>query len=234
MTRCEEDTLGTKFSRRHRSWLHNAMSALVMAVATLAASSSASADIKSDLRAGKIITMSVPGKSGWPGRAMAAVNAPAQRVFNILRDVDKYRYFMPRITRSKKIASNTYELAGTLPWPLSKTWIRLRLNAGKRGKVFVVSWKMFEGTLKRHEGTAWVHPWGKQRCVLTYQLLTVPKIPTPSGLMNRGMRNAVKWAVDAVRKRATHAVSKAKLRPDLAGSTVDLTNRGRAARNGQM
>lgn len=184
--------------------LRSGVPLVVLLLATLPAS----ADVKSKLLAGKILTTSIPSDRGWPGRAMGIVNASAESVYRLLADVPSYKHFVPLVRSSRRIGDNRYELTAKFPWPVSKTTVRLKVRKGRKKKVYVLTWKMYEGTLERYEGAAWIQPYGKGRSVLTYQMLAKPKVPTPDGFMISGMRTLVKGMVRAVRKRISETASR--------------------------
>lgn len=195
-----------------------AISALVIGSTSLPASS-AQANLRAKLKAGQIVATSVGDSGIVPGRAMGMVRAPAARVFEILANVPEYPHFVPRIKRTKKLQDNRYELLASLPWPLSDARAKVTFKGGRRGKTFILTWKMLEGTLQKYEGAAWIQPWGKDRCLLTYQTLAVPNIPAPSALMNRGLRNASKKMVRAVRDRAAGKLARRLLETSVSQLT---------------
>jgi hypothetical protein len=162
---------------------------------------SARADDQADLQAGKILVSSGMGSEVKPGRASAVVDAPVKVVEKILLGFEHYQDFVPRITDSRKVKDNRYVLHAEFPWPVSKAWAYIRSSYQKSGSIRFVRWTMLNGTLKRFEGMAWIQPWGKSRSLLTYQMLVVPKTLAPDGRITRGLRNAVKGMVKAVRKR---------------------------------
>jgi len=187
-------------STRHRTAGTLALGALVVG-SYLVLPASARADVRSEVKAGKIVTMSLPGSGLSPGRAMGTVEASAERVYRALSDVSAYPEFIPRVKKSRRLAGkDAYEVTAKFPWPVSETRIEIKLNKGRRGNTYVLRWKRVGGDLRDYEGQAWIQPWGKDRCVLTYQMIAVPSIPAPSGLMNRGLRNAAKRVIKAVRK----------------------------------
>jgi hypothetical protein len=171
------------------------LSLLVLGVAP------ASADDQSDLKAGKILVSSGMGSEVKPGRASAVIGAPVEVVEKILLGFEHYSDFVPRITDSRKVKDNRYVLHAEFPWPVSKAWAYIRSSRQKSGSIRFVRWTMLNGTLKRFEGMAWIQPWRKGRSLLTYQMLVVPKTLAPDGRITRGLRNAVKGMVKAVRKR---------------------------------
>ena len=169
-----------------------------------AAVARAEADTNAKLKSGEILAISVPGTGIRAGRAIAVVNAPADKVFDIIIGVRDYKHFIPRIIRSRKVAKKLFEVTAKLPWPFKEASVKLKLKKMRRGqKSSYVSWQMVEGgALKRYEGQAWVQPWGKTRSILTYEMLAVPSLPAPRSLMNQQLRRAVKGMVHWIRKRA--------------------------------
>ncbi len=74
----------------------------------------------------------------------------------------------------------------------------------------IFDWKMAKGNFKKFEGTAWLQPYGKNRSLLTYQMLAVPDVTAPESLLTRGMKVVALELVDAVRDRA-HDVHSGKI-----------------------
>ena len=171
--------------------------------------SSASADLQSDLMNGSIVAYSLVKHDGdvKPGRAMALVAAPAEVVTRILSDVETYREFVPRITGSRKVKDDRFVVECNMPWPVSKTWAYVKTSQGIRKGVHTLTWKMTNGTLKDYNGVAWIQPMGKQLSLLTYQMLVVPHTKAPDSMLTNGLRIAVKDMVKAVRKRAKQVMA---------------------------
>lgn len=164
----------------------------------------AHADLKSALMQGQIVAISVPGYPGVkPGRAMGIVDAPAELVTQVIAGFEKYKEFVPRITGSRRVKPNRFVVKSKMPWPVSNTWVYLRVQRGVKKGVHTLQWRMENGTLKQYEGVAWIQPYGKSRALLTYQMLAVPHTVAPNALLSHGLRKAVKSMVQAVRKRAT-------------------------------
>jgi ribosome-associated toxin RatA of RatAB toxin-antitoxin module len=174
----------------------------------------ARADLKSALMQGQIVAISVPGYRGVkPGRAMGIVDAPAELVTQIIARFDKYREFVPRITGSRRVKPDRFVVRSKMPWPVSHTWVYLRLQRGVKKGVHTLQWRMENGTLKKYEGVAWIQPYGKSRALLTYQMLAVPHTVAPNALLSYGMREAAKSMVQAVRKRASKIVAQRRNAP---------------------
>lgn len=165
--------------------------------------SPASADLKTNLLSGKIVSASIPSPGVWPGRAMGVVQASALETFRVLADLTKYNEFIPQIAGAKRLDERAYELRAKFPWPVNETKVKLDVQQGQRGAVYVIKWKMLSGSLKRYEGAAWIQPWGNNRCLVTYQILAEPRIPAPNAVMTHGLRTAAAAVIGAVRKRVT-------------------------------
>ena len=163
------------------------------------------------VKAGEIVAISVPRAGVAPGRAYGVINAPAERVYAVLADFAAYENFVPRVTDSKRIGEGRYRIQAKFPWPVNKTWVEFRVKHGVRGKTRIIDWRMESGDLKKYQGTAWIQPYGKQRTMLTYQLLVVPHTIAPDALMAYGLRRAVTGVVRAVRKRVVTHVAHAAL-----------------------
>ena len=77
----------------------------------------------------------------------------------------------------------------------------VKVRSGKRGKTYVVTWKMTKGTLKQFEGTAWIQPYGK-KSLLTYQMVLAPNAPVPDALLASSMKDATWEAIHRLRQRS--------------------------------
>jgi hypothetical protein len=183
-------------------------SLLLGTVSLLGIASSASAkpsadanEMVNELKAGGIPTVSIPveGSSLWAGRAMVLLSAPTTIVKELLTDVAAYKSFVPRTTASRKVGDGRYVIEMDLPWPVNKTWAYISMRTAIRDGIYVVQWKMLNGTLKRYEGVAWVQPWGTNRTLLTYQLLAIPNVTAPHGIMQAGLREAAITMAQAIR-----------------------------------
>ncbi len=164
----------------------------------------ASADTtRAKLEKWDILTTAVDTPSGAKaGRAMGLLHGPAHLIFAVLRDFSTYKEYMPRITGSYRSAKDQYVVKCKLPWPLKQTWANIKVRSGKRGKVYVITWKMTRGTLKQFEGTAWIQPYGKNKSLLTYQMVVAPNAPVPGALMASSMKDATWEVIHEVRKRS--------------------------------
>ncbi|MBK8481605.1 MAG: hypothetical protein IPL40_10565 [Proteobacteria bacterium] len=162
------------------------------------------AELRHELESGQVVAITIPADRAHRARAVGIVDAAAARVFAVLTDVPNYVHFAPRIAEARRLKDakkGLYELVARLPWPLGKTRARLQLQHGKRGAVYVARWKMVEGTLARYEGAFWVKPWGRNRCLVIYEMLLQPRLPVPEALLSNGLRRAVQKFVLALRQR---------------------------------
>lgn len=149
-----------------------------------------------------ILTTSVTTSSGAKaGRGMGLLHGPPELIFAVLKDFSTYKEYMPRITGSYRSAKDHYVVKCKLPWPLKNTWANVKVVSGKRGKTFVVTWKMTRGTLKQFEGTAWIKPYGKGS-LMTYQMVLSPNAPIPDSLLASSMKSAAWEVIHGVRKRS--------------------------------
>jgi len=162
------------------------------------------ASLLNRLRGGRILARNaVSNEPVKPGVAMAIVDAPADLVWKVIMDVDQYRHFVPKMVGSKTLKrGKLFLLRAHMPWPARDNWVYVKVNNGKRGRTRIVAWSMSKGTFKRFEGVAWIQPLGKNRSVLTYQVLALPDVPAPDALWTRGMRTIAKEMVDAIRDRS--------------------------------
>ncbi len=176
----------------------------LLALASWLGPSAASAnEMVESLKAGGIPAVSVPVEGGglWAARAMVLLKASTTVVKEILTDVAAYKSFVPRTTASRKVGDGRYVIEMDLPWPVNKAWAYISMRTGVRDGIYVVQWKMLNGTLKRYDGVAWVQPWGKDRTLLTYQLLAIPNVTAPDGIMRSGLKDAAITMAESVRNQ---------------------------------
>jgi len=159
-------------------------------------------DLLARIKSGEIIVHSLAGGAVKPGRAMGLVNAPADVVAEVIGSIAEYKAFVPRCTGSRRVKANAFVVELELPWPVNRTWAYVQLERRQSKAGQFLRWRMLNGTLKSYEGLAWIQPLDKDRTVLTYQMLAVPHTAAPDGLITRGLRNAVKSMMEAVRKRS--------------------------------
>lgn len=179
---------------------------MIVLTVSLGLIGSARADVRSDLKKGKIIEASIPGSGVWPGRAMGVIDAPAELVYKIITDFANYKGLLPHvIVGSEKVKGkdDEYTLKGKFAWPVNDAYIRVKIKRVKRGTTLYVTWKMMQGTFKEYSGMAWVQPWGKTKSILTYQMLAVPSIFAPSAIMTHGLKKATTAVIEAVRNRVS-------------------------------
>jgi len=187
----------------------------VVALLLLAPIPAIAADPAAQLKAGGILSASVPsgGAGVWPARAMALVEAPPEVVQQVLANVADYKAFVPRFISSRQVKPGRFVVDLDLPWPVNRTWAYVQVAQSERAGVRVLQWRMLNGTLKRYEGVAWIQPWGS-KTLLTYQILAEPHTVAPASLINGGLRDAATTVIEAVRKRT------AKLAVRVASKTM--------------
>ncbi len=175
---------------------------LTLTATLLLPAAAARADVGQKLSAGEILAISVPSRTGVrAGRAMGVVDAPPDRVLQLLSSFADYQQFIPRVTSSRRLSADRYRIQAKLPWPVEHTWVDIKVHSGNQKGVRVLQWKMEQGSFAQYEGTAWILPWKKTGSLVTYQMRAVPKITAPEGMFDKGMRAAAKQVIKAVRKR---------------------------------
>lgn len=168
----------------------------------------ASADLHSQLRANKIMSVAVPVKSGVkPGRSMGLVDAPPEAVYRVLYNFASYKEFMPRVTGSYRSGKDAYVIKCKLPWPIKEIWADIKVKRGKQKGMYVITWKMNKGNIKAYEGMAWIQPYGKNKTLLTYQMSIVPNAPVPGALLTNGLKDATWEIVFETRKRVAQVLA---------------------------
>jgi len=182
--------------------LHRAPAAAAALALISFVGATASADLLSDVKAGKIIASSVGDSGVRASRAIGLVNAPAAVVEQIVGTFEEYKAFVPRCVGSRRVKEGAYVVESDLPWPVNRTWVYVRAERKSQGTTRFLRWRMLNGTLRAFEGMAWIQPLGNDKSVLTYQMLAVPHTVAPDALISYGLREAGKEMIEAIRERA--------------------------------
>lgn len=145
------------------------------------------------------------------GRAVAVVEAPVDRVMDVVSDYGAYREFMPHF-RTSKVLSQRGESAlvymealiakGTLT-----VWAQLKIRPQADESKRVVVASMTKGNLDHMEARWEVSPLSGGRSLVAFEILVDPKLPFPSGLVTTENEKASRRTLRALRERLTEPVS---------------------------
>jgi ribosome-associated toxin RatA of RatAB toxin-antitoxin module len=162
------------------------------------------------LEQGKTLEYSqkVPGTGVMMGKSITVINDVPEAVAWVFLDLDKYKYFLPRIKESRVVKRpgwHTFAVVETdLPWPVKDCWAYVKFTRyNKPGRVYEIKWWMINGTMKSYTGHALIEPWNKEgtRSVISYQLLAEPKTSAPDSMISDGVKEVASVFVDKLRLR---------------------------------
>jgi hypothetical protein len=150
----------------------------------------------------------VAGSGVMRGKAVGIIEDAPEAVIYVLLALDKYKHFLPRVTKSRVVKRkgwHTYAVIHTdLPWPVKDVWTYLKVTRyDKPGRVYEMKWWMLNGTMKQYTGSARVEPWTKdgKRSLLIYQLLAEPQTSAPDSVISDGVKAVASTILKRVRLR---------------------------------
>jgi carbon monoxide dehydrogenase subunit G len=219
---------------------------LVALILWLFPSSVLGADNSSRLAAGQIIThvSQVPGSAAARrGEAIGVVDAPSEKVWQVVIDANNFEQFLPRMIRSKLVrseelktilqarpnkASEVESLLGLtppdisqfrlpggkytgyfyghveVPWPVGNRWYIVKVlwdESQAARHIYTSSWSFVIGSLRENKGEWKVEPFGDNRTLLTYRVVTDPGGFAPKFLVNSFTKKTLPQVISGVRRR---------------------------------
>jgi len=212
-------------------------------------SSSQGADSSSRLAAGQIIThvSKVPGSAAARrGEAIGVVDAPPEKVWQVIIDANNFEHFLPRMIRSKLVragelktilqvrpnkASEVESLLGLsppdisdfrtpgrkytgyfyghieVPWPVGNRWyiVKVQWDESQAARhTYTCSWSFVIGSLQENKGEWGVEPFGDNRTMLTYRVVTDPGSFAPKFLVDNFTNKTLPQVITGVRRRVAY------------------------------
>jgi ribosome-associated toxin RatA of RatAB toxin-antitoxin module len=166
---------------------------------------------------GEVLTRFWRAGTAGAGWAVGVIDAPPEKVFRVVADVERYKEFMYRMVQSRiegrsgSVYHFYYKI--DMPWPLSDYWCVTRnvhqLDRARR--IYARRWTLDSGTFHRNEGSWSVQPWGKARSLLLYSVVLLPKTAAPTALVNYGTRVALPRSVRQFRERVEKLITAGRL-----------------------
>lgn len=178
-------------------WLRRSLIALLLLGAA------APGEIKVELRA---VGEGRPKEGIGQGR----IEAPPERVFRAISDVEHWHEFMPFLEASdaKRLRDGSIESFQRLdlPFPIGrKTYrirVRTRVEQAASGTVWHADWSYVPGSgnLRDHRGSWTLTAAGPGATLATCQLYTDPGGMAPAGAMDRATEKSLGWIFDGLRQ----------------------------------
>lgn len=163
-----------------------------------------------DLDAGEILVTSeaVAGRDMPRARVEAVIEAPPEKVWEIIQSCGNYSKTMPRIAASKELSRDggvtVCEVTVDMPFPLSNLTSRTEaVMTVQPGVRWERRWKLLSGDYHVNEG-AWVlTPWrgDSKRTHARYELLADPKIHVPQAIINSAQTKSLPKTIERLREQ---------------------------------
>jgi ribosome-associated toxin RatA of RatAB toxin-antitoxin module len=173
------------------------------ALALLLLGAAAPGDIKVELRA---VGEGRPKEGIGQGR----IEAPPERVFRAISDVEHWHEFMPFLEASdaRRLRDGSVESLQRLdlPFPIGrKTYcirVRTRVEQAASGTVWHADWSYVPGSgnLRDHHGSWTLTAAGPGATLATCRLYTDPGGMAPAGAMDRATGKSLAWIFDGLRQ----------------------------------
>jgi ribosome-associated toxin RatA of RatAB toxin-antitoxin module len=151
-------------------------------------------------------------REGGPreGIGRGLVEAPPERVFRALMDVEHWHEFMPFLEQStasrRKDGSVESFQRLELPFPISRRSYRVRVRSRTEpaagGTVWHVDWTYVPGSgnVKDHHGSWTLTTARNEATLATVRLYTDPGGFVPAGAMDRGTAETLPWILHGLRQ----------------------------------
>jgi len=163
------------------------------------------------LESGEVLTQFWKERDGaGAGWAVGVIDAPPEKVFRVIADVERYKEFMTRMVESRVLegrassgSSYRFQYRIDMPWPIADYFCVTRnvheLDAKRR--VYVRRWTLLSGTFHRNQGSWTVRPFRGGRSLLSYSVILLPTTKAPGVLVRYGTKVALPRSVRQFKDR---------------------------------
>jgi len=155
----------------------------------------------------RIDTHSVPSSGDVAfGRAVAVIEAPVDRVMEVVTDYARYESFLPHFRSSRVLARRGNNamvyMQASVARDTIQLWAQLRIFERRtQGQTRIIEGRMTDGNMDAFVARWEVTPIDEGRTLVVFRLLVDPSIPVPSSLVtDENVKNA-RRALRAVRER---------------------------------
>ncbi len=134
------------------------------------------------------------------------VDAPPEKVWEIVSDCDVYERRLPRIREGRVVerSGNTVicELTVALPFPLSDMTARTKAKHIEGPPRWSRTWTLLEGDYETNEGSWVIEGYGEEgnRCLVTYSVHAVPSGSVPSWAQRRAQQSSMPGIIERLRE----------------------------------
>lgn len=152
----------------------------------------------------KIKEPSGKGKAAATAAALQAINAPAQQVYDTIRDMEKQPEYMPRLVSvtsyEMPAPEKGYEFTIKVLWKTVVYHLRVTEDPAK----LHLQWTLDpakKNDIVKTDGTWDVLPWGDKKSIVVYQLEVDSGIAVPKFASQMMLNNDLPGVVDALKQR---------------------------------
>ena len=185
--------------------------AVVFAAVVLPASAQAGELALSDeLRSGAILTTKrpQPGTNVERGRAMILIDAPADRVYEVIQNYALYKDFLPHFEISKVLSQRGASALLYVQVKIMKgaktIWAELKLKPKQgNGDVRMIEAKLLKGNVDHFEALWEVTPIDDKRTLVSFEIVVDPDLPLPAGFVSDENAKSARKTLRALRERVT-------------------------------
>lgn len=165
----------------------------------------------------------VAGISVHRGSAETVINAPMEYVTRTMLDYARYSEFMPHVRESRVVRRNRAQTDIYMQVPLTSAlgvvWTLMRLTVTQSRDRVELAGQAIDGNTDHFESRSVIEriPGPTPRTRFTFAVLALPRLPFPSSVFTREMRDAARTVANNVIERTerAYALSAIPARNDL-------------------
>ena len=148
-----------------------------------------------------------PGTSVQWGRAVAIIDAPADKVLAVVQDYANYTTFMPNFQTSRVLSqrggSALLYAQVSLMKGAASIWAELKIKPRDVGATKVIEAKMTKGNVDILQAVWEITPFDDGRTLVAFQIIVDPDLPLPTSLVNSENAKTARMTIRALRERVT-------------------------------
>jgi ribosome-associated toxin RatA of RatAB toxin-antitoxin module len=153
-----------------------------------------------------------PGTNVQRGRAMVLIDAPADRVYEVIQNYALYKEFLPHFEISKVLSQRGATALLYVQVKIMKgaktIWAELKLKPKQNGTARVIEAKLLKGNVDHFEALWEVTPIDDKRTLVSFEILVDPDLPLPAGFVSDENAKSARKTLRALRERVTGAKQK--------------------------
>ncbi len=165
--------------------------------------------LRARLDSGEIIvkTKKVKGSDVPQATVMGVVNAPPEKIWDVIGKCDNYEETMIRVLEAKELKRKgdtvICQVTTDMPWPLSNLTAVTRAHHTVGPPVWSRTWALIQGDFESNRGSWRIqafNPVEKDRSLVVYKVHAVPDIMVPDGLITKAQKDTLPNLIKHLRK----------------------------------